>query len=123
MPSWPAGMNPSGKSSKNLGDGAPESEYVAMSDEAAPFFNFDGGGAPPAGSSTSSGMVSGLLPWKSRKKRVEDTKEPLLERVRVDEEWELIRPADERPYWHNSVTQASQWQPPDVVRQGRGASG
>lgn len=106
MPSWPAGMAASAQSVKKLGDGAPESEYVAMNDEAAPLFNSDGNSAPPGGSLASSGLVSGLLSWKSRKKASEDTREPLLDRVRVNEEWELIRPADERPYWHNSLTQA-----------------
>lgn len=120
LSSWAPGGS-SSSATKSLGDGggSPQGEgYVAMGDEAAPLFE-SGGPQPPSKSGRSG--VSGLLPWKSRRK-VEDTAEPLLERMRVDEEWELIRPSHDRPYWHNVVTQASQWQPPEFVSRGRHAS-
>jgi hypothetical protein len=43
-------------------------------------------------------------------------KQSLLERVRVDDDWELIRKPGDQPYWHNHSTGRSQWEPPDVVR-------
>lgn len=114
VPSWASTGGSSSAAVKTLGEGAPESEYMAMGDgeEGAALC---GGGAPPSKSSASAGLVSGFLPWRSGKKKDDENRSPLLERVQVDEEWELIRPQDQRPYWHNSVTQASQWQPPDVV--------
>lgn len=98
-------------SSLRLGDGIPESEYNAMGDEAGALF-----GGPPKASSKK--PLTGLG-W-SRSRKRQDVEESLLERVRVDGEWELIRPPAERPYWYNSTTQVSQWEPPAVVRQGNG---
>jgi len=109
----------SSEKSKSLGDGdAPQSAYMAMDDEE------EGSGLlgdSAAVASKSSTKASSFLPW-GRKKKDEETREPLLERVKVDEEWELIRPPDQRPYWHNTKTQASQWQPPDIVAAGAGTS-
>jgi len=106
----------SGSTVKLLGDGTPDGEYAMMGgDEAGTSLM---GGAPAAGSSRKSG--SSYLPWKSGKRsdRDADVNESLLERVQVDGDWELIRPSEGRPYWHNSATQVSQWEPPDFLRHG-----
>jgi hypothetical protein len=112
MPSFPTGSSTSSSSApvKNLGDGVSASEYMSMdNDEGASLF----GGGPPGNKSSASSLLRGLIP--SRKKKDDEQRESLMARVQVDKEWELIRPADQRPYYYNSTTQASQWQPPDIV--------
>lgn len=120
VPSWASSSTGgSGYSNvKTLGDGAPASEYMSMDGEEGN--SLVGTGPSASKSSMSSSLVRGLMPW-NKKKKDDEQRESLLERVQVNEEWELIRPSgDQRPYWHNSVTQASQWQPPDVVTSNTG---
>lgn len=105
MSSW--APNASAGSLKRLGDGVPDSEYTAMGEEIGSLF-----GGPPKSTAKKSS-----LGWSKSRKR-SDVEQSLLERVKVDGEWELIRPPEERPYWYNSTTQVSQWEPPEVVRQG-----
>ncbi|CAE8606855.1 unnamed protein product [Polarella glacialis] len=102
---------------KRLGDGVPSMGYreLAGGDElsAAPLC---GGGGPPASRASKGKIFGGWRPKSS--KASSEGHESLLERVQVDGEWELIRPSEGRPYWYNSSSQVSQWEPPDVVRQG-----
>mmetsp|Transcript_19093 Transcript_19093/g.28212 ORF Transcript_19093/g.28212 Transcript_19093/m.28212 type:complete len:91 (+) Transcript_19093:2-274(+) len=69
------------------------------------------GGRKPA-------STSSMMNWLIKKQvKHEELGESLLDRVAVNDEWELIRPPDGgRPYWYNSETQVSQWEPPEVVR-------
>lgn len=100
--------------SRTLGDGTPSAEYAELGDESAPL---SGGGPPASRDARQRGGFGSSLVQSLRGRRTvdEENEAPLLSRVRVDEEWELIRPTEARPYWHNSVTQVSQWEPPAVV--------
>lgn len=116
---WAPAGGGSGSSSRRLGDGVPSREYANLGGDDSGTSLFDSGaslfGAPPAKDTKKTSLGSGLF---SRRKRKSEHEESLLDRVQVDQEWELIRPAAGRPYWYNSVTQVSQWNPPDVVRGG-----
>jgi len=95
---------------KRLGDGTPDGEYVELGGEeaVAPLC-----GGPPREPAGGWGSVSWLNGERS------EMEESLLDRVHVDGDWELIRPSGGgRPYWYNSSSQVSQWEPPEVVRRG-----
>eukprot|EP00927_Polykrikos_kofoidii_P049963 TRINITY_DN43934_c0_g1_i1.p1 TRINITY_DN43934_c0_g1~~TRINITY_DN43934_c0_g1_i1.p1 ORF type:complete len:737 (+),score=133.38 TRINITY_DN43934_c0_g1_i1:242-2452(+) len=109
--SWTLSGTNGGSSVKSLGGGATRaSDYEEMRDDAVPLC-----GGPPIEKRQTTRVK--WPKWKSKKKHDEGD-QPLLDRVRVDEDWELIRQSDGRSYWHNSATQVSQWEPPDVVRFG-----
>jgi len=95
---------------KRLGDGTPDGEYTELGGEEAVAPLCGGPPREPAGG-------WGSLSWsKSGRSEIEES---LLDRVRVDGDWELIRPSGGgRPYWYNSSSQMSQWEPPEVVRKG-----
>lgn len=90
--------------------GVPRGEYMELGDSADSALLQ--GGAPPPSSGRGFGS---MLSWRS-KQSTGEMKQSLLERVRVDDDWELIRKPGEQPYWHNHATGRSQWEPPDVVR-------
>lgn len=113
----------------SLGDGMGQAEYMEMgadgaSDAASPMC---GGNARSSSSALSTNfnlsrlarIAGSSLPFLSKVKEAGDNELPLMERLHVDSDWELIRPSAGRPYWYNSRTQVSQWEPPDVVRNGR----
>jgi len=77
-----------------------------MTDDGVPLVE----GGEPRGNRSSGGLLS----WK-RKSKKDEVRESLLSRVRVDDEWELVRPPADRPYWYNSSTGISQWEPPSVI--------
>lgn len=115
MGSWLASGS---HATEKLGDGVPLAEYAELGDNdllGAPLC-----GGPPRARHSALGSLSRnagkLLSWRPGGSSSGDTESPLLDRVQVDGEWELIRPPDSKPYWYNTVTQASQWEPPDVVR-------
>eukprot|EP00747_Dinoflagellata_sp_TGD_P212015 gnl/TRDRNA2_/TRDRNA2_85159_c0_seq1.p1 gnl/TRDRNA2_/TRDRNA2_85159_c0~~gnl/TRDRNA2_/TRDRNA2_85159_c0_seq1.p1 ORF type:complete len:693 (-),score=150.02 gnl/TRDRNA2_/TRDRNA2_85159_c0_seq1:123-2201(-) len=108
---------------RSLGDGgAPEGDYVELGEEGAPLCS---DGYPAArrtgggGSSLWRGLRGGTTTSEGLQESLLSTEEPLIERVRVGDDWELIRPAEDRPYWHNSTTGTSQWSPPSVITTGR----
>jgi len=119
MPSFSTGGGGSNSYStvKDLGDGGAimggASEYTSMGD-GDEGFSMLGGSAPPSKNTTSSGLVRGMMNWGKKKDADRG------ERVQVNEEWELIQPSNQRPYYFNSQTQASQWQPPDVISSNTG---
>eukprot|EP00931_Biecheleriopsis_adriatica_P011278 TRINITY_DN11235_c0_g1_i2.p1 TRINITY_DN11235_c0_g1~~TRINITY_DN11235_c0_g1_i2.p1 ORF type:complete len:676 (-),score=159.42 TRINITY_DN11235_c0_g1_i2:42-2069(-) len=115
---WAKSMRSSAGSIKKLGDGLPRSEWYSELGEGGSASSLLGGPPPSKSRSGGSSASSFLSAWKgSRKGSAEGNEAPLLERVQVDDEWELIRPTDGVPYWHNSVSQVSQWEPPAVVQQ------
>mmetsp|Transcript_9386 Transcript_9386/g.22125 ORF Transcript_9386/g.22125 Transcript_9386/m.22125 type:complete len:461 (-) Transcript_9386:308-1690(-) len=81
-------------------------DYGQLEDDATPLVP----GSAPGGTMPS----RGLLPWRRQSKKGEQH-EALLSRVQVDDEWELVRPPAERPYWYNSATGISQWEPPSFI--------
>lgn len=99
---------------KRIGDGAvPSSEYAEMGDDCAPLC-----GGPPVSTNKRSGGKSWKMPWKSKRSGGStEGEQSLLDRVDVDEEWEMIRQSDGKSYFYNSRTQVSQWQPPEAVSQ------
>lgn len=107
-----AGGSSSSSAPRRLGDGVPQCEYAA--------FGGDDAGASLMGDAAlpRNAPSKSMLSWGSKKKGGDDIEESLLERVRVSPQWELIRPAGGRPYWYDSETQVSQWQPPEMVSQG-----
>lgn len=112
MRSWVPDVSSSSASDsiKRLGDGTPEGEYTELGGEEAGAPLCGGPPREPAGG-------WGSLSWP--KGGHSEIEESLLDRVHVEGDWELIRPSGGgRPYWYNSSSQVSQWEPPEVVRKG-----
>jgi len=112
MRSWVPDVSSSSAadSVKRLGDGTPDGEYTELGGEEAVAPLCGGPPREPVG-----GWGSLSLPKGGRS----EIEESLLDRVQVDGDWELIRPSGGgRPYWYNSSSHVSQWEPPEVVRRG-----
>lgn len=101
---------------RRLGDGTPLAEYTELDDwdTQVPLC----GTGAPASSASKRWLPKGSF-LRTSHARTGEADEPLIDRVRVNEEWEHIRPPSGQPYWHNSATGASQWEPPDCVTRGR----
>mmetsp|Transcript_41574 Transcript_41574/g.114529 ORF Transcript_41574/g.114529 Transcript_41574/m.114529 type:complete len:685 (+) Transcript_41574:102-2156(+) len=98
--------------SKRLGDGVPSaSRYVAIGeDEMAPL-----SGGPPAAKPKGSSGLRLANPFHRRRSN-DSARESLLQRLRVDDDWEVIRRPDGTPYYHNVQTGTSQWEPPITMQ-------
>ncbi|CAK0844468.1 unnamed protein product, partial [Prorocentrum cordatum] len=107
IPGGAAGADAGTDGAKRLGDGVPQGEYSELGDDLAGSSLL--GGAPRAGGGGGSwqgaaaSYLGGLLGGGGSGPREADA--PLIDRVRVNEDWELIRPPQGRPYWHNHATQ------------------
>lgn len=113
--SWTTGLSGS-KRAATAGDGS-RSQYMDLGDEGASSLLGGGeGSSERSGAGAASGAASFLDSWRgARSPPAAENEESLLERVQVDDEWELIRTPDQAPYWHNLVTRVTQWKPPSVV--------
>eukprot|EP00930_Biecheleria_cincta_P059493 TRINITY_DN4520_c3_g1_i1.p1 TRINITY_DN4520_c3_g1~~TRINITY_DN4520_c3_g1_i1.p1 ORF type:complete len:710 (+),score=192.15 TRINITY_DN4520_c3_g1_i1:107-2236(+) len=119
MRSWAPGLEQS--RSKKLGDGLGQNEvYAKLGGDEGSALLFGGDGELPRAPAKRLGRGGLLSSWRpggksSRGGRESEGRESLLERVQVDDDWELIRPASGAAYWHNSSSQVSQWEPPAHV--------
>jgi len=110
--SWTTGL--SGSRQAAAGEGS-RSQYMDLGDEGSSSL-LGGGEGEKSGDRSGAGAASGFLDsWRGRSSPLAECEQSLLERVQVDDEWELIRTPDQAPYWHNLLTRVTQWQPPSVV--------